>query len=100
MTMSGTSSSSIRIDDLLPLTVAGDTSTSTSGSTNQPRAKKDRPRTSVAGASFRPPTIGGSDGSGGNGLAWFVLALHVVLGLSVATLLVFVARFMRGSWSP
>jgi hypothetical protein len=97
-TTNGTSSfPSILIDAVSPLR---ETSASTSGSANPPKAKKDRPRTSVAGASFKPPTIGGSDGSAGGRLAWLVLALYVVLGLAMATLLVYVARFMRGSWSP
>ena len=60
-------------------------------------------RGGVLGAVFRAPRLpglGGGDGDGGGGLAWFGLGAYLVLLAAFLTMLVYVARFLRGSWNP
>jgi hypothetical protein len=59
-------------------------------------------RGGVLGAVFRPPRLPGLGGGddGGGGLAWFGLGAYLVLFAAFLTMLVYVARFLRGSWNP
>jgi hypothetical protein len=56
----------------------------------------------VLGAIFKPPSIpsplGG--GEGGGGLAWLGLGIYLVLLGALLAMLLYVARFLRGSWNP
>ena len=59
-------------------------------------------RGGVLSAVFRAPRLpglGGGDGDGG-GLAWFGYGVYLVLFAAFLTMLVYVARFLRGSWNP
>jgi hypothetical protein len=59
-------------------------------------------RGSVLRAIFKPPSIpsplGG--GEGGGGLAWLGLIIYLVLLGAFLTMLLYVARFLRGAWNP
>ena len=60
-------------------------------------------RGGVLSAVFRAPKLpglGGGDGDGGGGLAWFGYGVYLVLFAAFLTMLVYVARFLRGSWNP
>jgi hypothetical protein len=60
-------------------------------------------RGGVLSAVFRAPRLpglGGGDGDGGGGLAWFGYGVYLVLFAAFLAMLVFVARFLRGSWNP
>jgi hypothetical protein len=60
-------------------------------------------RGGVLGAIFRPPSIphlGGSDEGSSGGLAWLGLGLYVVLIGAFLAMLLYVTRFLRGSWNP
>ncbi len=67
--------------------------------TTGPRQHVKRVRTGAAGVSFKPPKLGGI-GGGAGGAMWLALAVYVGLGLVGATFVVFIARFVRGSWNP
>ena len=57
----------------------------------------------MLGAVFQPPRLpglGGGDGGGGGGLAWLGLGVFLVLFAAFLTMLLYVARFLRGSWNP
>ena len=60
-------------------------------------------RGSVLGAIFKPPTLpgplGGGEGGGG-GLAWLGLGVYLLLIGAFLAMLLYVARFLRGSWNP
>jgi hypothetical protein len=87
----------------LPAAVVGTRKIDRGGRGAGEAAKGGGSRGSVLGAIFRPPTIprplGGSE-SGGGGLAWLGLGFYVVLIGALLTMLLYVARFLRGSWSP
>jgi hypothetical protein len=60
-------------------------------------------RGSVLGAVFQPPRLpglGGRDEGGGGGLAWLGLGVYLVLIGAFLTMLLYVSRFLRGSWNP
>jgi hypothetical protein len=60
-------------------------------------------RSGVLGAVFKAPRIPGltgGDEGGGGGLAWLGLGLYLVLFAAFLTVLLYVARFLRGSWNP
>jgi hypothetical protein len=60
-------------------------------------------RGGVLGAVFQPPRLpglGGSDAGGGGGLAWLGLGVYLVLIGAFLAMLLYVARFLRGSWNP
>jgi hypothetical protein len=52
------------------------------------------------GASFKPPKLPRPVTPGEGTFGWAGALLYAALGLAGATLLVQVARFMRGSWNP
>jgi hypothetical protein len=53
------------------------------------------------GASFKPPKLPQAVSPGGDGLfGWAGALLYAALGLAGATLVIQVARFLRGSWNP
>ena len=55
----------------------------------------------VLSAVFRAPRLPGlSGGDGGGGFAWFGLGVYLVLFAALLTMLVYVGRFLRGSWNP
>ena len=60
-----------------------------------------KPPPAALGASFKPPKLPQAVTSAGDGLfGWAGALLYAALGLAGATLLVQVARFLRGSWNP
>jgi hypothetical protein len=64
------------------------------------RTKSNPPPASL-GASFKPPKLPKAVSPGGDGrFGWAGALLYMALGLAGATLIVQVARFLRGSWTP
>jgi hypothetical protein len=62
---------------------------------------KSQPPPAALGASFKPPKLPRAVSPGGDGLSgWAGALLYAALGLAGATLLIQVARFLRGSWNP
>ena len=62
---------------------------------------KSNPPPAALGASFKPPKLPKAVTPGGDRrFGWAGALLYVALGLAGATLLVQVARFLRGSWNP
>ena len=62
---------------------------------------KSNPPPAALGASFKPPKLPKAVTPDGDGrFGWAGALLYVALGLAGATLLVQVARFLRGSWNP
>ncbi len=58
-------------------------------------------RGGVLSAVFRAPRLPGLvGGDGGGGFAWFGLGVYLVLFAAFLTMLVYVGRFLRGSWNP
>ena len=58
---------------------------------------------STLGAIFKPPRLPGPLGGGedaGSGLAWLGLGIYLVLVAAFLTMLLYVSRFLRGSWNP
>jgi hypothetical protein len=58
------------------------------------------PPPAALGASFKPPKLPKQVITGEGPFGWAGALLYAALGLAGATLLVQVARFMRGSWNP
>jgi hypothetical protein len=56
-------------------------------------------RSAVLGV-FKPPKIPGLAGSEDGGLAWLGLGIYIVLVAALLTMLLYVSRFLRGSWNP
>jgi len=57
-------------------------------------------RSAVLGV-FKPPEIPGLVGSDENGVpAWLGLGVYIVLVAAFLMMLLYVARFLRGSWNP
>ena len=55
----------------------------------------------VLSAVFRAPRLPGlGGGDGGGGFGWFGLGVYLVLFAAFLTMLVYVGRFLRGSWNP
>jgi hypothetical protein len=57
-------------------------------------------RTGVFGASFKPPPLPPVIGEAGGRLGWFGLVVYFLLGAAGAAIVIYVARFFRGSWDP
>lgn len=93
----GAAGAAASLRDALPAAVAPLTLRIDAGTTG-PKQHVERARTGVAGVSFKPPKLGGIGGEGG--AVWLALAVYVGLGLVGATFVVFIARFVRGSWNP
>jgi hypothetical protein len=70
----------------------------TGGRAATAKQKRSRP---VLGASFVPPRLPSvTNGGDGGGIAWLAVGLYLVLALAGGTILVFVARFVKGTWNP
>jgi len=61
---------------------------------------KSKTSPTALGASFKPPKLPRPVTPGEGPFGWAGALLYAALGLAGATLLVQVARFMRGSWNP
>jgi hypothetical protein len=61
---------------------------------------KSKTSPTALGASFKPPKLPRPVTPGEGTFGWAGALLYAALGLAAATLLVQVARFMRGSWNP
>jgi hypothetical protein len=86
----------------LPAAAVITTGAGASGPGDPARGGKSLPGR-VLRAIFKPPRIpgitGSSDGDVG-GLAWLGLGLHLLLLGAFLAMLLYVARFLRGSWNP
>jgi hypothetical protein len=73
---------------------------STAGRASRAHEQSTQPP-SALGASFKPPKLPQAVTPDGDGsFAWAGVLLYAALTLAGATLLVQVARFLRGSWNP
>jgi hypothetical protein len=70
------------------------------GAGTSPARAKSKTPPAVLGASFKPPKLPQPVTPGEGSFGWAGALLYAALGLAAATLLVQVARFMRGSWNP
>jgi hypothetical protein len=70
---------------------------------NDPKPAGQSSHGGVLGAVFQPPKLppfGGGDEATGGGLAWLGLGVYALLVGAFLTMLLYVARFLRGSWNP
>ena len=74
---------------------------STAGGDSRAQHEQSTQPPSALGASFKPPKLPRAVTPGGDGsLGLADVLLYAALGLAWATLLVQIARFLRGSWNP
>jgi hypothetical protein len=69
------------------------------GKPAKPKANVPR-RTGVLGASFKPPLLPPVIADAGARLGWLGLVIYFLLGAAGAAIVIYVARFFRGSWDP
>jgi hypothetical protein len=62
---------------------------------------KQAPRQDALGPSFKPPRIPSAVAHAGDGsFGWVGVLLYAALAIAGGTMLLQVARFVRGSWNP